>query len=287
MTNLDQFTEEEARDVFLEATGSWANIWECPRFEPSPSHELSLATRAYESESSAEQLKMSMRAYLISSIGFHSFVVPYERYKKKKTRHYGFDASTLFGLDKYSLNDGGSRLTQDFRKTTIDTWSPTHSPPKSTWFADMMRNSIAHGQTETTLEAGQLTVAIYNTRDGSSMDFHIVMDANEYVTLVASSLSEFVGNVVAGGRLEPLSTLLDHVAPPFNRVSPRQSALFTRALPVNPRPQTSSLNRQRHVAQPVSVQAQGRERARRPGRQVAKGIKKYYLKAYKYLTRKR
>lgn len=228
-----------------------------------------------------------MRAYLISSIGFHSFVVPYERYKKQKTRHYGYDASTLFGLDKYSMADYGSRLKQDFPQTTIDTWSPTPAQPKSTWFADMMRNSIAHGQTETRMVAGQLSVAIYNTRDGSSMDFCIVMDANDYVTLVASSLSEFVRNVVAGGRLEPLSTLLDHVAPPFNRVSPRQSALFTRSLPVNPRPQTSPLNTQRHITQPVSVKASGGKTAGRPGIQVAKGMKKYFLKAYNYLARKR
>lgn len=275
MANLEQFTEVEAQAVFLEATGSWANIWENPLFEPTPSHELSIATRAHESERSAEQLKMFLRAYRISAIGFHSFVVPYERYKKKKSRHYGFDASRLFGLDKYS-NATSDSLTQDFRKTAIHEWRPTPQQPKSTWFADMMRNSIAHGQTETIMEGGQLSVAICNTKGGSSMDFHIVMDVDEYVLLVASSLSTFVGNVVAGGRLEPLSTLLDHVAPPFHCVSPRQSALWSRSLAVNPRPQTPSSNTTRDVAKPVStdITAPGRKGTGRTGKQVAMGMKK-------------
>lgn len=290
MTKLNQFTKEEAQITFLEATGSWANIWEKPYFEPILSHEMGCATGAFQSEESVVLLKTALQAYRVSALGFHSFVVPYERYKKGKTRHYEFDASELFGLDKYSTSDPDS-LEEDFPNTAVLEWNPSRSPPKSTWFADMMRNSIAHSQTETTTKGGQSKVALCNTQDGVSMNFHIIMDAQEFISLVASSLSKFVREVVAGGRVEPLSTLLDHVAPRQGTISSRSLQVNpipqTSRLPGNPRPQILPFRTQRDVAQPVSVTGPGGERDRRSGKQNAMTMKKYYLKAYNYFARKR
>lgn len=205
-------SEKEAQILFLETTGSWAAMRTSLMTEPKPSLKLlyeSVPTTIDLQPGATKQLRWALGAHMFSSLGIHSFVFPYERYKKL-CRHYNKDPSTAFGFERYSDSDG-TQLTDDYPRTIVNIWKPDEIPPKSTWFADMVRNSFAHGQTTLTKEGGKLGIAMFNTRDGTSVNFDVFVDLNDIGPLISTGLSNFIKNIVDGGTVEPLTTYLKNM----------------------------------------------------------------------------
>lgn len=141
---------------------------------------------------------------VVAAQGLFAFVYPYERYKKVVNRYPDrhLDPSAAFDFATYSRRDV---FQAAFPSTVIHTWNPG---PRDTWFADCVRNSFAHAQSTTVIEASQLMVSMVNAPDGLDPNFEISMPPRDFERLVKSGLQNFVHTVVDGGIYEPLSTLL-------------------------------------------------------------------------------
>ncbi|KAK8024403.1 hypothetical protein PG993_012469 [Apiospora rasikravindrae] len=227
-----QLTQEEALELLLEASGSWCHVprrllRKCRLLDMNhldagiddPSSKLELGISDPELHKMAVDVALRVantkRAESLSSLGFHSLVLPYERYRKfcrlRSPTSTTCDPSAAFGLHDYSDNHGYG-LLQSYPKTIISVWEPGMSPPRSTWFADMIRSSLAQGHTALTNLGGKSYVVMCNDTKDDVRDFEIFMDYTDAIRLFRLGMSNFVENVVQGGDLDDLSVSLRRAA---------------------------------------------------------------------------
>lgn len=193
--------------MFLEATGAWQLALHIRNNQSSSFPQITEQTNHYLEESKKRNLNRSQLANVFHSLGFSSFVLPYERYKKL-CRNTQIDPSSAFGLHNYSDSDGAT-LQNRFWGSHAVSWTPDQDPPRPTWFADMIRNSFAHGQTTfPKIGLPNRDISMCNSRDGVDINFEIIMATEHFTILIAQSLQNFIRNVVDGGHHEPLSTYL-------------------------------------------------------------------------------
>lgn len=150
-------------------------------------------------------LLVALNSSTVASLGTFCFIIPYERYKKIAGRYPGrnLNVGEAFGLERY--NDREVFL-KAYPESVIDKWED--DPRKKSWFADVVRNSFAHAQSQLVVEAGKRGVVMVNARDGLDPDFSIFMSLPEFGHLIATALNKFIATVVEGGTHEPLTKLL-------------------------------------------------------------------------------
>lgn len=206
MANWVRLNQDQAKDIFAEATGALGILANYQRVREVVLETEKLGPGQY-IDRELNILLSALFSTTVASFGTFSFVLVYERYKKECNRYPGrqLNPSEAFGLHIYTDHDG-SALRERYPATIIDTWVP--DPNKPTWFADVLRNSFAHGQSKTKMEGDRLGVELTNTRDGHTLNFAIFMTQQDFGNLVASALRPFITAVVDGGVYEPLSSLL-------------------------------------------------------------------------------
>jgi len=153
-----------------------------------------------------ERLDADIRHSIILQLGYLTFVVPWERYKKLvDPKLDDAEGSTVFGLDGYSDN-GGDALKSDYPGTTIKDWSNTKL--EAFWFAAKLRNALAHGQASWVTTTTGEEIELCNITP-AKVDFKIQMPVAQFVKLlVTHALVQFVGKVTAGEHYEPLYSII-------------------------------------------------------------------------------
>ncbi|KAL6704934.1 hypothetical protein ACN47E_007479 [Coniothyrium glycines] len=213
--NPTKLSAQEAQTLLLETTGTWRNFYNWfisigphplqrlenlgqknpknnPNFFPGP------GPLEYGDDATCF---WASSAAIFYSLGVYSFVVPYERYKKM-CRHYGQDPSFAFGFEKYVDSDGRA-FGNDF-SVIVHRWAPGDKP-KDSWFADMVRNSFAHGQSTMEMQGGQVGIVMCNARDGLTPDFEVFVKMEDFARLMTTAVSNFVAAFVEEGSIHPLS----------------------------------------------------------------------------------
>lgn len=150
-------------------------------------------------------LRRALHSSTVASLGLFSFVLPYERYKKIASRYpdRNLNVGEAFGLQNFNSE---AALRARYPETIVNTWNVDRRKPS--WFADVVRNSFAHGQSAVVYEGNILGVEITNAKDGITPDFDIVMTLRDFGNLMATALDHFIATIVDGGAYQPLSKLL-------------------------------------------------------------------------------
>lgn len=197
--SLPRITQQDAADVFREALGAIA-------IRSNFLTTTQDVVKQLDGRITDQELKIIPQAFhcsTVASMGLYTFVWPYERYKNITNRT---GASVAFGLDKY--NDRQA-LEIRFPEAKVTTWPANKT---GSWFADMVRNSLAHAQCKYVVEtigSKQLPgVELSNHDPKGTETWKIFMVERDFGILVAEALQNFISNTVAGGKYEPLSKLL-------------------------------------------------------------------------------
>ncbi|KAK3724381.1 hypothetical protein LTR37_001005 [Vermiconidia calcicola] len=188
-----QISQAEAADMFREAVGALTL-----QIAQAGTTQLIAQEIADSLDLDPEQTAMvgSLPHTQLAALGSFIFVYPYERYKKIARRYPDrhLDPSAAFGLNAYSSRRDFSR---DYPHAVIHTWDFNNVVDRPSWFADCVRNSLAHAQTRYVTQAGNSMVNIYNTRDGDTPNFDIMMRPHDLWKLMRTGLEMFVQTVVA------------------------------------------------------------------------------------------
>ncbi|KAH0352694.1 hypothetical protein KCU83_g3355, partial [Aureobasidium melanogenum] len=209
MSEWIQIDHDEAAKMFEEAVGALALHITQGSVQEAVITALSRPALHLNTGEQQSAVKSIVRADL-ALLGTCIFVYPYERYKKLVARHpdRNLDPSKAFGLDPYTNREN---FTRAFPHAIITTWVPDAG--RASWFADCVRNSLAHAQTVYVNEGSRTVVQIWNARDGLDPNFDVTLEPNDFMRLVSSALTNFVRTIVVGGAPQPLQKLLDDLQP--------------------------------------------------------------------------
>ncbi|KAF8579368.1 hypothetical protein K439DRAFT_406690 [Ramaria rubella] len=209
--NWYRLSQEETAVMFGEATGAWASALNVAAVQGL------LAGLNNLTPTERTVMESGFAASNAISLGINGFVYPYERYKKilRSYPDLVLDPSAAFGLDVFSDSRGEAFLDR-YPSSVIQTWAPDRRPVPGTWFADVVRNSFAHGQTRIINLAGRPAVNMFNTADGKNPNFDVSMIPQDFQNLMAIALRNFVSQLAWGGMYQPLTRYLELAgAPPI------------------------------------------------------------------------
>ncbi|KAF8249238.1 hypothetical protein K440DRAFT_660253 [Wilcoxina mikolae CBS 423.85] len=200
-----KLNRKEATEILAESTGAfgiqvnYGDIADCINENTRDIH----GNRLPDGERCS--LLATLHSSTVASLGTFCFVFPYERYKKIAARYPGrnLNVGEAFGLERYNDRD---KFLEAYPQSVIDKWEV--DPRKKSWFADVVRNSFAHAQSQFVVQGDKRGVVMVNARDGLDPDFSIFMSLPEFGHLIATALNKFIVTVVEGGTHEPLTKLL-------------------------------------------------------------------------------
>lgn len=152
---------------------------------------------------------------LIASIGVSLFVYPYERYKKRLIavgfENYQEEASIAFTANNFNNQAG---FLNTFPNSQVLFWNPPSPRAATSFVADSMRNSFAHGQSALIDAGGGMQmIDMWNSQNGefAAANFHVRMPPQEFWELAQQCMRAFVQNAVEHQVLVPFETLLYQV----------------------------------------------------------------------------
>ncbi|KAM0340728.1 hypothetical protein ACHAPU_010319 [Fusarium lateritium] len=156
-----------------------------------------------------DELSDSMDAHSLISLAYAGFVHSWERYRRVfnlDTTAYA-EGSTIFGLAQYGGPGGRAQFELDYPEAIVDVWNNSNAVY---WFANTIRNALAHGSYYFTTWSVQVT--LYNVHPHTGLKtFDVSFPAVVFARLIMRSLRSFIQNVGPVGGHAPLSQMLEYL----------------------------------------------------------------------------